>query len=270
MNDFDVRFADFCTEVCEKNRFFYSDKTRIFLKELYEFISGNAQDSRVSCIKTIELGQVFYRARSHAFLNVKNKFEEKPFDSKGMKPVTNIRANGRLNAYNVNALYLAYNKSTAISEVRAPVDAPISVAKFITNKELRIVRFDSNSDVDSWFSFFSPALSYHLAHRFSQPLDHPEHQSREYIPTQIISEYLRSKGIDGIEYPSQFTAYIQEELKSKTPVSMNELLKQKTEFNLCLFDIDAAYCDSDSIEVLTLKNRINIIDKYEPQKFHNT
>ena len=93
----------------------------------------------------------------------------------------------------------------------------------------------------------------------TQPLDNPQHQSREYIPTQIISEFLKSKGIDGIEYPSQFISLHEADIKDE---AIAELLKTGNRFNLCLFDVGAADCDTASIEVLKLSKRINVISKF--------
>jgi RES domain-containing protein len=179
-----------------------------------------------------------------------------------MKPVANMRANGRLNAYNVNALYLAEDQGTAISEVRASARAPISVASFKTNKELKILKFDYTSDAVDGHSYCFPAITYDLAHMFSQPLDNPDHQNREYIPTQIIAEYFRSKGIDGIGYPSQFVSNseLNKDAQPKDPT--NPPIEHNTRFNLCIFDVNAADCVPGTIEVLELKQRVNLVGEY--------
>jgi hypothetical protein len=166
-----------------------------------------------------------------------------------------MRSSGRLNAYNVNALYLADDKNIAVSEVRASANAPISVAEFQTVKNLKILKFDYTSDAIDFFSYFFPDITFSLAHMFSMPLDNNEHQNREYIPTQIIAEFFKSKGIDGIEYPSQFIAMSENEFKNQDLAQLRRI----TKFNLCLFDVNSADCLPDSIEVLELKNRINIV-----------
>jgi hypothetical protein len=177
-----------------------------------------------------------------------------------MKPIPNIRANGRLNAYNVNALYLSNDKSTAISEVRANTEAPVSVAKFKSNKDLKVIKLNRSSNVNGWHSYLYRDITFILAHKFSQPLDNPQHQGREYIPTQIISEYLKRKGIDGIEYPSQFISFNESDIRGK---SIDKLSESGSKFNICLFDVDAADCEPESIEVLQLYKRINIISKFK-------
>ncbi|MBB1300615.1 RES family NAD+ phosphorylase [Pseudoalteromonas sp. SR44-8] len=256
MENFTERFNIFCKEVCEENRFFYSQESNCFLNDFYEALTADSK----KFVQNIPSGSTFYRARSHVYSSIDNAYKEEPFNCDEMKPVPNIRSSGRLNAYNVNALYLASDKGTAISEVRANAEAPISVAQFKTNKELKIARFDYISDVDDWYSLYFPKFTYFLAHRFSLPLDAPEHQAREYIPTQIISEFLKSKGIDGIEYPSQFISSDKEHIEGK---SADELLKTEQQFNLCLFDITTADCIPESIEVLQLSKRINIISKFK-------
>jgi len=259
MDNFKSRLIIFCTEVCEKNRYFYSDITLEFLKDLYDYVTSE----KIYCVKHIPDNKVFYRARAHDFINTTNAYTKIPFNSEEMKPAKNMRANGRLNAYNVNALYLAEDQSTAVSEVRAAAGAPISVAAFQTNKELKVLRFDYTSDaIDAWSYCFN-AITYDLAYMFSQPLDNPEHQSREYIPTQIIAEYFKSKGIDGIEYPSQFISDTKLFQDAKSAEPKNPPINQSTRFNLCLFDVNAADCVPGTIEVLSLKKRMNIVGDYE-------
>lgn len=256
MDDLISRFDLFCKEVCEVNRYFYSDDTNQFLDDLYKYITGSSK----GITKLLPCGTSFYRARAHDFINTDNAYSSTPFEPEDMKPIPNIRANGRLNAYNVNALYLSYNKSTAISEARANAEAPVSVAEFKSNKDLTVIRFDYSSNVSCWSTYFDRDITFTLAHRFSQPLDNPQHQSREYIPTQIISEFLKSKGIDGIEYPSQFISLHEADIKDE---AIAELLKTKNRFNLCLFDMSSADCDPASIEVLKLIKRVNIISTYK-------
>jgi hypothetical protein len=279
MDNFKERFDKFCTEICEESRFFFSEKTHEFLEELYSFIID--PQSKGNSIKTIPQGSCFYRARTHGFRNETNDYDEQPFDIENMKPIANIRANGRLNAYNVNALYLAYDQNTAISEARADSNAPISVVKLKTNRNLTIATFDYFSDVHGFYDYFFPGPAYYLAHRFSQPLDHPENQSREYIPTQVIAEFLRKKGIDGIEYPSQFITLDQQEIivqqgESNKRVSSSEcqqisdiekeLSGENIKYNLCLFDIHSADCLPNSIEVWKLTKRVNIVRRQQTRR----
>ncbi|XPF94627.1 RES family NAD+ phosphorylase [Colwellia sp. RE-S-Sl-9] len=250
-----TKLANFCKEVCETNRFFYSDDVNDFLEELYQYCVSSRDDSRGNRIKLISEGSKYYRARAHSFQNTTNEYVKKSYDVKDMKPVPNMRSSGRLNAYNVNALYLAEDKNIAVSEVRASANAPISVAKFEIIQNLKVLKFDYVSDSFDWLSYSSPDVTYSLATMFSMPLDNAEHQNREYIPTQIIAEFFKSKGIDGIEYPSQFIAMSENEFKNQDLAQLRGI----TKFNLCLFDINSADCIPESIEVLKLKNRINIV-----------
>lgn len=255
MDELIQRFDLFCKEVCEVNRYFYSEETNLFLDDLYKYITEPPK----GITKHLPCGSSFYRARAHNFITTENNYSSTPFAPENMKPIPNIRANGRLNAYNVNALYLSYDKSTAISEVRASAGAPVSVAEFKSNKDLTVIRFDYSSNVTGWYSYYKRDITFTLAKRFSQPLDNHQHQSREYIPTQIISEFLKSKGIDGIEYPSQFISLHEADIKNE---AIAELLKTGNRFNLCLFDVNSADCDPASIEVLKLSKRVNIISTY--------
>ncbi|HCS63768.1 MAG TPA: hypothetical protein DIW64_06555 [Cellvibrio sp.] len=192
-------FSEFVEMVLNEERHFWSKQTNEFLNALL--------DSSKARIKIIPPGEEYFRARPC------NK-DKKTLAKEEMKPKKDLRSEGRINPYNINVLYLANRKETAIAETRAAKKQPITVARFITNRELKVI--DCTFDRPSWANWF-------FSHRpknqeeaekftwiaiggaFSKPAD-DENQRHFYTPTQIIAEFFKHNGFDGITYQSQFNA----------------------------------------------------------------
>lgn len=103
---------------------------------------------------------------------------------------------GRANPARIKYLYLASEPYGALAEVRPLISDHISVAEVECTEELKLVdfSFDSlmkNKEIEMFF--------YLLADSYSKPNNDDRFK---YIPTQYISEYVKSKGYDGIKYSS--------------------------------------------------------------------
>jgi hypothetical protein len=101
-----------------------------------------------------------------------------------------------------------------MSEVRPWLAARISLGRFVTTRELKIVDLsighDSKPHPDLLLG--SPSSSEILEgvwnqvdRAFSTPVT-DDVDTAEYIPTQIIAETFRRKGLDGLVYKSQTNA----------------------------------------------------------------
>ncbi|WP_051206194.1 RES family NAD+ phosphorylase [Oceanospirillum maris] len=199
-------FIYFSDEVKSRNRLFLSDRSNNFLKWI-EFISRSAEH-------ILDKGSQVYRAR------VCEKSLE-PIEKGGMKPIKNLGSEGRANAYNINMLYLASTVDTAIAEVRPSLSEPVTVAEFNIKKDLRIFDFarlsyqdgthvmvelfnqDSELGVGKEDNLY---LLRYISQQFSKPYSQRD-QRREYLPTQVIAEYIKSIGFDGLCYQSQFLSH---------------------------------------------------------------
>lgn len=134
-----------------------------------------------------------------------------PFPFERMKPLINSASEGRANAKGIPCLYVATDKETAMSEVRPWLGSIMSVGQFKLQKDLNIVVFhDDNSGIKNkaHFYFSEPSdaekissVWFHIDKAFSIPTKTSDLRS-DYAPTQIISEFLKSKGYDGIAYRS--------------------------------------------------------------------
>lgn len=122
---------------------------------------------------------------------------------------------GRMNPAGIPYFYAALEEATALSEVGASRGATAVISVWETTRELRIVDFTRLPPVPSPFDqknrrkhemlvFFSDFLN-----DISQPVTKDGSEHIEYVPTQVICEYIAqvfktpSHGIiDGLLYPS--------------------------------------------------------------------
>lgn len=229
-------FSEFIERVLNEERHFWSEQTNVFLNALL--------DSSKTRTQSIPQGAEYFRARvSNAEGEVLPKEE--------MKPIKNLRNDGRINPYNINVLYLASRKETAIAETRAQKRKPITVARFITNRDLKFI--DCTVDRPSWNRFHFRAKPRNadeaekftwtdIGGAFSKPAD-DANQRHFYIPTQIIAEFFKHNGFDGIIYQSQFDARSRGEDKF-SGISQN----------IALFNINDA--DAVDAELWKIENKI--------------
>ncbi|MDE8604243.1 RES family NAD+ phosphorylase [Marinomonas sp. RSW2] len=244
-DNFDKRYEQFTKEVCEERRHFFSDETLTFLEDLYAYIESGSDN-----MFSFEKGFPLYRARSHVFDVIKNTYISTPYTNENMKPVSNIRSEGRFNSYNTNVLYLAFSPEIAISEARSDTLAPVSVGEFELSREVKVIDLTKSVGASHYFfrSKEDDALAT-LGSILSRPLDNQHNRGRSYIPIQIISEYFHfEKGVDGIIYNSQFQG-------SESNVKDHKIDPKHQDKNICLYDLSSAECKS--VDVWKIEQRIN-------------
>jgi RES domain len=229
-------FDEFVGRVLTEERYFWSDRTLKFLNELNE--------SSHKRIRKVASGTTYFRAR----LNPEGTV---PLSKMDMKPKLDQKSEGRVNPYNINVLYLANRKEIAIAETRAENRKPVTVASFITNRELKLIDCTLDRPGFSWWFFRNSPKTKEAAEiytwieiggAFSVPLESLLTRHL-YIPTQILAEFFKHKGYDGIIYQSQFDARIN---KSEKHDSISE--------NIALFNLNDA--DAVSAEIWVVKNKI--------------
>ncbi|TMO89364.1 RES family NAD+ phosphorylase [Pseudoalteromonas ruthenica] len=194
----------FFNEVKHTNRTFLSSDSLDFLERL-EVLCHKHE-------KVVNKGTKIYRARKGVCL-------ESKIDKNTFIPPKNVGSEGRANAYNINVLYAADNVDIAVAEVRAIALEKVLVATLVVNHDLKIIDFakerpgwdnffglNGNEDMVSKKEFHERDCLLKIGAAFSKPLT-VDDSRRDYIPTQIIAEYFKSKGYDGIAYQSQFSVY---------------------------------------------------------------
>jgi len=164
--------------------------------------------------------------------------EAYPFSKERMKPDKNHCSEGRANPKGIPYLYLATKKETAMAEVRPWIGANISLAQFKILEDITIINFSLDEVKRTLIYLKEPKPDKRedivwadINDAYSKPVDRINNII-EYVPTQIISEFIRKQGYAGIAYKSllgngawfKLTDQSQEELKKNVPENIVDLL----------------------------------------------
>ena len=140
---------------------------------------------------------------------------ERPDQEIGPPPAAAAVA-GRMNARGISTFYGATDREVALSEVRPFVGSRVVTAKFDLLRPISLLDLEALSEVSASGSLFDDNHRYQMAKaNFLQSLSQkmtapvlPDAEIFEYLPTQVIAEYLASQvkpELDGILYPSAQT-----------------------------------------------------------------
>lgn len=143
-----------------------------------------------------------YRSRIH------DKLVEKAYDSSEMLPPNPNYGDGRAHSRGIACIYLSREPDTTLYETRVSKLDNVTIAKISINSKKRI--FDLASSIRCFLnskSDISTTLRRNLLlNKISEELSKPIHRHDspiEYIPTQIICEYIvYLNKVDGIQYSS--------------------------------------------------------------------
>lgn len=183
------QWKDFVDEIKLANRF----HTAIINKEIFKKVLS------FSC-KEYEAGTEFFRAR------IWTEGTEFSRDEMGAPPQKKATA-GRANPEGISCLYLADSLATTLHEARAGVYDSATVGKFVLKKKIAVVDLTSIDKISPFLTTDIDLLAANLEHlgkigdEISRPLRKHD-SSLDYLPTQYISDYIKSIGYSGIEYKS--------------------------------------------------------------------
>ena len=216
-------FWDFEEAIKKRMRYIHDEETNNFL----EAVRATAERR----VETIPKGQSLWRAQLGVIWRPEYEGDEWvgetpwPHKKDRMKPLSDQATEGRANSKGIPCLYLASDVNTAIAEVRPWVGSCVSVGRFRTNRELRLVICVTSDDTLHHVWFEKPpvekreeAVWGYLDKAFARPVT-PDTNLADYAPTQTVAELFKVQGYDGIAYRS----------------SVND-----TGYNIVLFDLDAA------------------------------
>jgi hypothetical protein len=117
---------------------------------------------------------------------------------------------GRANPEGISYLYLSNDLDTTVYETRAYLFDYITIGEFILKEDITVVNlrkpkiFDplllaDTEDLQDYLIHL-PFMS-HLENELSKPVRRNDNEF-DYIPSQYLSEFIKSLGYDGIEYSS--------------------------------------------------------------------
>lgn len=146
-------------------------------------------------------GAVFFRARvwsdGHSYCK----------SEMGAPPIGK-RKSGRVNPEGIGVLYLTSDEKPALSEVRASAFDFVSVGTFCLKKDINVVNISRlNTISPALYTSGLESLAANInvfndiAVEIAKPLRRND-SSLEYLPTQYITEFTKSKGYAGVEFTS--------------------------------------------------------------------
>lgn len=202
-------WSDFCEYVKHNKRFFYhlhdapiGDDFDIFPSEMLEAIV--AVVSECNLIKPVDIGQLVFRARTTANKPIKGK------SHLGSAPLASASAS-RMSPAGIPHFYGAFDTMTAIKEtLPKKYTGIISHSSWEITRELKVIDFSIQLELPSIFDGSKSMLYdvYGFLRGFLQdiakPITKDNQEHIEYAPTQLISEYIRTKlpDLDGIIFKS--------------------------------------------------------------------
>jgi len=211
-------YYEFIKSIMSNSRYIRNEKELAFLDELMRYA--------LDYVTTIPVGTTYYRAQiahnesdyTQGYWNDKEGKEEEdiigkrihPCDNERLFPLPNLASEGRINPKGISYLYLTDNIESGLIEIQASVGEFITVGKFALTKEVKVIDFTKDAKRDHIF-YFDPSKAptehkiknawYDINSSFSQAVKRSDNQA-DYIPTQIISEYIKLSGYDGVLFTS--------------------------------------------------------------------
>lgn len=187
----------FSYNLINKNRFFPNEELDLFIskEDLLQEIKRVTKGYSYVLKKATKI----YRARKGRF----TKHDELEAPKKEL-----LLKGGRANPAGIAMFYAALTEETAISEVRPYKGAEVTVATVSPIEDLMLVDLSHVKYIKSPFMYEdithevgSMNLLYGLQETLSKPID-PDKSEIDYVPSQYLTEYLKSLGYDGIVFKS--------------------------------------------------------------------
>lgn len=188
-NRITFEWQDFCEAATHIRRFFG-------LKETLDKLFGDPEEYEIgefSPIHTLPVGQRIYRARLLDDPKLSETVRKAPAAELGAPPRDRTRP-GRMNVEFIPGFYAAFGQETAVAEIRPGIGVVVAIGEFELLKPLRVFDFTvfARMKGDDW-----KIASQHTRYEFVREMENeiskpilPYDKQREYIPTQIVAEYL--------------------------------------------------------------------------------
>lgn len=188
---------DFKEEIKFVNR--YHIQNTIDLEKLETFFLHE------SFYRNIKKGRIFFRCR----VSDKSGF---PCKKMGNPPI-DLASSGRANPKGISYLYVADSLETSMYETRASLFDYVTVGEFKLTEDIKILNLRNPKDDPIYWSEIEEVENYLIYIPFIQTLQkelslpiRKRDQILDYIPTQYISEFIKSLGFDGVEYQSSLNS----------------------------------------------------------------
>lgn len=188
----EISWENFVAEIKTKNRFHIENT--VDLDRLERILKRHS--------RYIYKGKIFFRGR------ISDRSGYPP--EKMGNPPNNLASSGRANPEGISYLYLADELKTTLYETRASLFDYISIGEFRLTTTIQSINLRETHIYDPIQLAEEEALEDFLIHssfisRLEKELSRPIRRNDsklDYLPTQYLSEFIKSLGFDAIEYRS--------------------------------------------------------------------
>jgi transposase len=239
---FTLQWQEFCQKVQYERRFFN-------IKEPLDALFGDPKEyenGKIPPMYTLPAGQKLYRARLLDDSFTEELLDARPGRELSAPPRERTRV-GRMNVEYIPVFYGAFSEETAVAEIRPGIGEEVAVGEFELRRQLRVFDFTAFSlrMGDRW----RDALEHtrydfikQMETEISKPIM-PYEKQREYIPTQIVAEYLKEYfGCDAVIYRSSMIKDHDKESR-----------------NIVILNRGAEFCGTDDAPLSYVRNSVKQI-----------
>ena len=210
-------WQEFCSVAQHKSRFFdplNAEILSVMFGGLQKLQSYSNREFMVEIGAEQGKSQI-WRARYAANHKDIERILENPYDRTGPPPSLDAK-NGRMNPRGISVFYGSTEPETCISEIRAPVGAYVVLACFEPLRRLKLLDLCALVEAPVIGSVFDEdfiqrkrqsSFLTSVVREMSRPIM-PEDEDLQYIPTQMVAEYLKNSkelNLDGLIFPSTQT-----------------------------------------------------------------
>ncbi len=124
-----------------------------------------------------------------------------------MQPASDRASEGRANPKGIPCLHAATHQETAIAEVRPWIGMHVSIAQFELKRDVHVINCVQDDHRMMVYNYEPEPeererrVWQDIDRAFSQPVTRSDDLA-DYAPTQVIAEFFRENGLDGVAYGS--------------------------------------------------------------------
>ena len=209
--EFQESWSSFRQEILSRSRFF-NQVAKSALEHLFQGVTQLVTHTGDPVVRVLSPIDSIFRARLAKSNEALEGILKSAPKSLGAPPGRYASA-GRMNAEGISVFYGATDAYTCIAEIRAPVGSYVVTGRFSPLRELRLLDLTRLRNVFLQGSLFDSEHTESLSRvhflkrieaELSQPVM-PGSESRDYLPTQVVAEYLwihSDLRLDGVMFAS--------------------------------------------------------------------
>jgi RES domain-containing protein/HEPN superfamily RES-like protein len=231
-------WGEFTNGVKHRTRFFNQHHEE-YLRRIFEPLLAGSLTSGTAPIVELGPGMVIthiYRGREATSPDSLKRLYANPASEMAAPPPRH-RRQGRMNAIGISVFYGSTDITTCVAELRPPVGSNVVAAKFELLRTVRLLDFRQLAGSSMPFSWFEDDVAEKVAYvEFMRRLHDeirkpvlPGAEALEYLPTQIISEFLASRSgadLDGVLFTSSLTSRLHDETEEDADDSSEDVVDE--------------------------------------------